>query len=340
MELAGTLSEPGSANKVAAPHLKAIDHSGERVSSRPQEASLPYRALTNAPAGTGDLVTFRRYLDPLAAQLDRTRLSAEGIEAHVIEAASYNPMLGGIGGGTRLQVREGDLTRVETLLHEHPDEAPRDDGEAAGTVRCPRCELAYCFHERLRVEGSSAASVVAFFLSPLLLLFVPKRWHCHKCGHVWSDPEEGPAAMTQLDADDAHPIFRLRRAHAGMGLFIGLMAGVTGALAVRAALPGEAGGLASILLYAGGPLLGWLIGRSLRYDVCSEARCRTALTPDREDCPRCKGAVAGVIRSADEHHAAAAEYRRELAALRAKDQEPRRKQKKKLPRGPSPTVAR
>jgi hypothetical protein len=36
-----------------------------------------------------------------------------------------------------------------------------------------------------------------------------------------------------------------------------------------------------------------------------------------------------VVRSADEHYAAAADFRRELAALRAKDARPRPKKKKK-----------
>jgi hypothetical protein len=291
---------------------------------------MPYRSTSEAHSGTGDLVTVRRYLDPIAAQLDRTRLSAEGIEAYVIEAASFNPLLSGAGGGTRLQVREGDLARAESLLQDHPEEQPRDDGEGAGVVRCPRCELAYCFHERLRLEGSSAMTALAIVAAPFMTLW-PKRWHCHKCGHVWDDPKQGPVEMTKLEDDDPHPIFRLRRGHAGMGLFLGLMIAPSGAFVTAAALPDGLGLPIAILLYAG-PLFGWLIGRSLRYDVCSEPSCRAVLSSDREDCPRCKGSIAGVIASADEHYAAAADFRRELCALHEKDRAPLPKKKKKKAR--------
>jgi hypothetical protein len=287
---------------------------------------MPYRSKTDAPSGTGELVTFRRYLDPVQAQMDRARLSAEGIEAHVIEAASYNPMLSGAAGGTQLQVREGDLRRVEALLQDGPAEQPRDDGEEAGVVRCPRCELAYCFHERLRLEGSSAATALAFLAAPFMVL-LPKRWHCHKCGHVWDDPKEGPAEMTKLDADDPRPVFRLRRRHAGMGVFLGVMTGFFAMLIAPSALPRDLAWL-GFVGFCATTGLGYAIGRSWFYDLCSEPSCRAQLTPDREDCPRCKGALAGVIRSAEEHYAAAADFRRDLAALSKRDA-PRKKKKKK-----------
>ncbi|WP_437521837.1 hypothetical protein WME79_29945 [Sorangium sp. So ce726] len=295
---------------------------------------MPYRDKLDAASGTGKLITVRRYLDPVAAQMDRTLLSANGIESHVFEAASYNPLLSGAAGGTQLQVREGDLRRVEGLLEVHPGEAASNDDEEIAGVRCPRCELAYCFHERLRLEGSSAATALAILATPLLL-FLPRRWHCHKCGHVWDDPKEGPAAMTKLEEGDPRPVFRLRRAHSGMGLFLGLLAGFCGAILVPAALPRGAGGLLAATLLFGAPLIGWAVGYLWQYDLCSEPGCRTALTSDRSACPRCSGAIAGVVRSADEHYAAAADFRRELSALRAADQarEGEKKRRKKRPAG-------
>jgi hypothetical protein len=296
-----------------------------------------YRDQPDAASGTGPLVTLRRYLDPVAAQLDKTRLSAAGIEAHVFEAASYNPVLAGAAGGTRLEVREGDLARAESLLHQELGDDGQGDGEAAGTVRCPRCELAYCFHEKMNIEGSSAYTALAFVTAPLSL-FMKKRWHCHKCGHVWDDAKEGPAAMTTLAPGDPRPIFRLRRAHPGMGLFAGFWAGAVGAMAIGAIVP--KGSEAAFLLlfgFPGGPIAGWLIGRSLRYDVCSGPGCRAPLTPDRSDCPRCKGEIAGVIHAAADHYSAAADFRRELAELRARDLAKKKKKKKKpalSPRSP------
>lgn len=227
--------------------------------------------------------------------------------------------------GVRLQVRQGDIERAQELLEVDPA-GERDDGEEAGAVRCPRCELTYCFHERMRLEGSSAATALAFIIAPLMFLW-KKRWHCHKCGHVWDDPKEGPAEMTKLADDDPTPVFRLRRSRVGMGLFLGLMVGVFGGM-IAPGLPREISGAVGAALFIGGPLLGWLIGRAWTYDVCSELRCRTPLTSDRETCPRCNGEIGGVIKTAEEHYAAAADVRRELARARARKQ-PAKKLKKK-----------
>jgi hypothetical protein len=287
---------------------------------------LTYRTTPERPRGTGELVTFRTYIDPMEAQLARARLSSEGIDARVLDEGLHNVIMPGSVTGIRLQVPEADLARAEELLRERPGEGARDDGEGSAVVRCPRCELAYCFHERMRVEGSSAATALMFFAAPLML-FVPRRWHCHKCGHVWNDPKEGPADMTKLEAGDPRPVFRLRRAHAGMGLFLGLMAGFFATM-VAASLPQDMRWIGLLALLAA-PLLGWVVGRAQIYDLCSEPACRTRLSADREDCPRCGGEIAGVVRSADEHYAAAADFRRELAALRAKDAGPRPKKKKK-----------
>lgn len=280
---------------------------------------MPYRRNLKTPSGTGSLVTVRTYLEPMAAKLDAARLQGEGIEAHVFDEGLHNVIVPGSVSGVRLQVRGADLERAAALLDDDPASTSRDDGEGEGVVRCPRCELAYCFHERANIEGSSAATALVFFLAPLLFLR-RKRWHCHKCGHVWDDPKEGPAAMTQLADDEPDPIFRLRRAHGGMGLFLGLLVGFLGGmggvpLAVEIFGRGSAAAALPFIFFFGAPILGVLIGRSLTYDVCSIPSCRTPLSADREDCPRCKGVIAGVIRTAEEHYAAAADVRREFAAL-------------------------
>ncbi len=302
---------------------------------------MPYRAKNEAPSGTGNLVTVRQYLDPVQAQLARTRLDAHGIEAHVFEAASYNPALSGAAGGARLQVREGDLERAAALVEEHPGDGgldEGDDGEGEAAVRCPRCELTYCFHERMRLEGRSGATALAFFAAPLML-FLPKRWHCHKCGHVWDDPREGPTRMTVLGADDPRPVFRLRRSHAGAGLFAGLVAGF---LAMNVAIALLPRGLKEmgVFFFFGVLAAGIVLGRAWRYDLCSQPLCRTPLPAGQEDCPRCNGEIAGVVRSAEAHYAAAADFRRELRAQLARDaaRRPPKKKKKKKPSALPPSV--
>jgi hypothetical protein len=273
-------------------------------------------------------VTLRRYLDPVAAQLDRASLEAAGITAHVIEAASFNPFLSGAAGGAQLQVGERDVGRAEAILASHgpgSEDASADDGEGTDVVRCPRCELAYCSLERPQLRtGSLFMPIVALVTLPLLP-FAKRRWHCQKCRHEWDDPKEGPAAMTRLEPGDPRPVFRLRRAHAGMGLFVGLMVGFLGGMVTSFVL-GAGGGAVGVFLLA--PVAGWLVGRSLRYDVCSEPGCRAPLPPGEEDCPRCRGAIAGSIDAAEQHFPAAADFRRELAALR-REPAPAKKRKKK-----------
>jgi hypothetical protein len=137
---------------------------------------------------------------------------------------------------------------------------------------------------------------------------------------VWDDREEGPKQMTRLAPGDPRPVFRLRRAHAGMGVFLGAMAGFCAAMLVH--------GLGAIFLFVA-PAFGWAVGRSFAGDVCSEPKCRSPLPPGAETCPGCKGSVAGRVRSAAEHYAAAAGFRRELAELRARDRAKRRRRLKK-----------
>jgi hypothetical protein len=256
-------------------------------------------------------VTIRRYLDPLEAHLARAQLEDAEIAAYVIDPPRYSPMGTGVMGEAQLQVDEQDAGRAEVELSrtERVDEhAPTDDGEGAGAVRCPRCELAYCFHAHTPL-GKGGAPTLAHFVLLFVGLARGKRWHCQQCGYTWLDPKEGPAAMTPLEPGDPRPVFRLRRAHAGMGLFLGVILGVL------ACALGEIG----LFLLVAGPVLGYAIGRSLTYDLCSEPKCRARLPRDLEKCPACKGTLAGVVRSAEEHYVAAADVRRELARLREAD---------------------
>ena len=77
--------------------------------------------------------------------------------------------------------------------------------------------------------------------------------------------------------------------------------------------------------------LGFQIGRSLGHEVCSEPGCRTRLARDQDECPRCRGSIAGTVASVEEHYVAAAEVRRELAALHARELAAPKKKKKARP---------
>jgi hypothetical protein len=290
-------------------------------------------------------VTIARYLDVTEAQLAKVRLGGEDIEAFVIDGSGFNPLLTGATGGVQLQVRERDIDRAREILAETPPEVEDDPEPAPGgerVVRCPRCELEYCYHERVRATGQALGPLIVVaqvFASSV----TPKRWRCRKCEHVWDDPNEGPERMTRLEPGDPRPVFRLRRGRGGTGLFLGLMIGFVGTMVVASLIgriDDDFGRVVAIIgygsLFLGVPVLGWRVGKAVRSDVCSEPSCRTPLPREAEDCPGCKGTIAGTITSAPEHFAAAAEVRREIAASR-KVELPRKKKKKPLsPAAPAP----
>ena len=318
-----TAAAKGPAAKVPAARAKAKAPPSRTICrDRRPMYRLPAR---EGPRGSAGYVTLRRYLDPIEAQLDRARLEAEDIPARVIEPTGFNPALTLAAGGVTLDVRAEDALRAERILAEPGvdltvggDDDP-DDGPDA--VRCPRCELPYCTFERPKLRGLAPGGIgLLHLLAYGLGAAAPKRWRCQRCEHVWDDPAEGPKTMTRLAPGDPRPVFRLRRAHAGMGVFLGVMAGFFAVILLH--------GPGAVLLFVA-PVLGWALGRSIGADVCSEPRCREPLSPRAEACPGCKGSVAGRVRSAAEHYAAAADFRRELAALRARDAEKGKRRLKK-----------
>jgi hypothetical protein len=275
--------------------------------------------------GDHELVTVASYSTAVEAEMARALLQDRGITAFARESASFNPLFNVAAGGAIVQVQTRDEPRARALLAHVAKTSTDDDGDSEGDVRCPRCELSYCFHE----PALSGGGLLPFGV------FSRKRWRCRKCLHVWDDPSAGPARMTPLDPDDPRPVFRLRRGRGGGGLVLGLVLGLlVGTLAkdAGAALPV---GLLILLVF---PLAGYGIGRSMSTDVCSAPSCRAALPAHVEECPMCKGLVSGRILGAHEHYSEAAEFRRDLVALKAADERkllPAKKLKKKRPARPA-----
>jgi len=279
-----------------------------------------------------EFVVVRTYPEPVEAQLDRARLASEGIQSIVIEPTGYNPALTAAAGGVLLRVDPADLARAEQILRDPgPDPSDAEEDDDTDEVRCPRCELTYCAFERPTLRGMAPGAGASIFavLAAGILGGERKRWHCHKCEHVWDDKNEGPRRMTRLQPGDPRPVFRLRRAHPGMGLFLGIFAGLALGV-VFSSVGGSTAGLLALAAFVLAPVAGWVIGSSLATDVCSEPKCREALPAAAETCPGCKGSIAGRVSAAAEHYAAAGDFRRELAAVRAKDAaRAKRKAKKK-----------
>lgn len=302
--------------------------------------SEPYRNLP-PKEGDNEVVVVATRGTAVEAEMAREYLRSHGIEAFVQESASFNPIINYAAGGARISVRSVDAALARSLLtrlektSDDENESDHDDGE----VRCPRCELAYCYHERAFMSSALGASApllpVAAFAALLLTPFSPKRWRCHKCLYIWDDPKAGPARMTPLDPDDPRPVFRLRRGRGGTGLFFGLMfmfVFFVALAALRAPKP-------LLLLPLLSPIVGLAIGRRLTSDVCSAPGCRAELLPDASICPVCRGAIAGTITAANEHYAEAATFRRDLAELKARDSK-KAQAKKRTPKKPPKTPAK
>jgi hypothetical protein len=267
---------------------------------------VPYR-LAPAAGKTGRRVQVRSYLDLVAAELARVQLEGMSIGSTVVQTASFNPLLVHATGGHLLLVDESDAERADEILRRAEldvEEAP--DREPEGTVRCPRCEGVYCRRGRLPLRVYAGHPLALPIALPLWLVGSP-RWFCERCEHVWDDQKEGPRKPTRCAPGDPRPVFLLWRAHAGAGTFLGSIAGVF-ALAVLGASP------AGVAAFGAAAFLGWFFGRVIGKFVCSQPGCRAELTRGAELCPKCGGAVAGTVRSAAEHFAAAADFRRELAA--------------------------
>lgn len=275
----------------------------------------------------GDTVTIAKYPDTIAAELARAHLESRGIRAFVVESAGFNPILN-TTLGTSLEVDEADAARARAILDKFDSRPAEDEAESEAeeapddkVVRCPQCELEYCFFERPRPGRGTALAPLVSVVAFVGKAFFPERWHCHKCEYVWDDPHEGPKQITKLPPGYPRPVFRLFRGHGGMGLFLGLVGGGLCAIFFR-------GGIGLFALIAGGAG-GVFIGRSLGGDVCSEPSCRTALPVGASECPGCKGTVAGRINAAHEHYSAAAEERRAVAKLARKFEAKAEKKRKK-----------
>lgn len=288
--------------------------------------SDPYRDRLQLDEDTerAEVITVATYATIIEAEMSREYLKANGVKAFTHEAASFNPLINVAAGGARLLVSSSDEARARSLLERAAKTATtnREEDDEEGEVRCPRCELTYCFHEKAFSNEAQQAALT----NPVLALFTlpfrsrRKRWRCHKCLYVWDDAGEGPKRATSLDPDDPHPVFRWRSHHTGTGLLVGLVlmfavCGIAGVAGARGPLFASFLGLGLLPV-----IVCYRIGRRSVTDVCSAPHCRAVLPLSDEECASCHGSIAGVIQFAHEHHSKAAEFRRELRELKAADE--------------------
>lgn len=73
--------------------------------------------------------TVERFIDPVAAQVARSRLEAEGIDCYLADEGMGGLFTYGLIKGVRLQVRPPDEARAKEILGETPREnaIPEDE---------------------------------------------------------------------------------------------------------------------------------------------------------------------------------------------------------------------
>ena len=134
--------------------------------------------------GVSGLTVIARYPDPIALELFRGRLAAEGIESflHGEHAAAILPIYNWSlqGRGTAVAVREEDAERAFALYEEL--EGPQSPQLAESLFKCPECGSEDI--EQPSNWKSLPAVISVFFIYILGWLIRPKG-HCNSCSHRW-----------------------------------------------------------------------------------------------------------------------------------------------------------
>ena len=139
------------------------------------------------------LKTIARFRDVPAAQLARSRLEADGIQASLlgVNHVSINWFASQAIGGIRLQVPAEDGERARELLQQDRSEdlegVPEADLPAAMGEECPRCGSKRVHRSQL-AQQTKAWSM--FFGLPFVLLALlfgswRRRFRCSACGFSW-----------------------------------------------------------------------------------------------------------------------------------------------------------
>ncbi|MBK8254192.1 MAG: hypothetical protein IPK82_16185 [Polyangiaceae bacterium] len=291
--------------------------------------SEPYREPPETEHNEGDDqgVHIATYTSLVEAEMAAEFLKSHTINANVAESARFNPLVNIAAGGVRLSVRAADEERARGLLRRMERAATDEQDKTDDEVRCPKCELTYCFHERgfsnptIQQLPSAFVALAMVFAIPLGL--APKRWHCRKCEYVWDDPKAGPRTRTPLHEDDPRPTFLLKRHRAGSGLLLGFVAWGLTTMVLTSVRNVPAPLVVVPFLF---PIIGFFWGRSAKTYTCSDPACRAELTADAKVCKSCRGTVAGTIRYVSQHYSESASVRRDLFKLR-KEKEERAKKK-------------
>jgi hypothetical protein len=140
-----------------------------------------------------------------------------------------------------------------------------------------------------------------------------KRMECKRCGHKGEATAFAPKSRLRAVSKGANgthdvgsrktPVFRLERRYGLAGGIIGFFAGFV----VTVIFPNELGATAIVV----GALVGYAVGRTRKYYVCSDPACRGPIAGDVRECARCHRSLRGRITREGDHFIRVAEWKRE-----------------------------
>lgn len=125
------------------------------------------------------LITIKIFENAIDAHILKTKLESEGIPAIVVDEnlITLNPFYNIAVGGVKLQVRDEDFEKANTILTEIEQTPVTDDN--GRTLKCPKCGSTN-FYTGFKTT-SNAKGVLAFILSLLYMVFPIHHKSVYRC---------------------------------------------------------------------------------------------------------------------------------------------------------------
>ena len=130
------------------------------------------------------LVTIKRFIQPLDAQLAKAQLESCDIPAFVQDQhmVGMNVWYSHAVGGVKLKVYESDLEIAEKILNE----TENIEKVEVETDVCPSCDSPDIeYYKEANMLKRGVFTFASFFLSGVPWVFKSKSYRCQACGHVW-----------------------------------------------------------------------------------------------------------------------------------------------------------
>jgi hypothetical protein len=151
------------------------------------------------------LVTIITFNHVHQAELARTALEAEGIQAIVLDRFTGDRLFGNAPGGVRLQVEESDVDAADAVLNRMAGVAgaeeatPSDEEPWQPPQTCPSCGAPDVARRQKwvaffivaafvsAISYMQEATLLGFFIvvAASVVALVAASWRCRACGYTW-----------------------------------------------------------------------------------------------------------------------------------------------------------